>query len=111
MATKKKTTKELYDEVIEKATSKTVTLASPELTTDDQIDALEEERTAIEQEYNKKLRAIDKKIKELKDKLAMEESAKALKNMRDAFIAGGMSEAAAEEMVMATFKKQVISRI
>ena len=74
---------------------------SIEPSVDDQIDMLEHER----RQYEKKIEALDKKIRKLKNKKLYAEAAEEIKEWRDAALASGMSEAAVDDMIKDIFKK------
>lgn len=66
---------------------------------EDQIEMLEDERASIEREYKKKLRDVDKKIKNLKSQQTAEEAAQELEVLRNTFLASGMSEGSVDGML------------
>lgn len=68
---------------------------------EDQIDMLEYER----RQYEKKIEALDKKIRKLKSKKVYAEAAEEIKEWRDAALASGMSEAVVDDVIKDVFKK------
>jgi hypothetical protein len=105
MATKKKTPNDIYEEVKAMAVSKTTTFEEeiPEPSVDDQIDMLKHEKES----YQKKIDAVDKKLKKLEQQKVYEEAAEALRSIRDTCLAGGMSEQATDEVLKSTFMKSI----
>ena len=105
MATKKKTPNDIYEEVKAMAVSKTTTFedAIPDPSVEDQIDMLKHEKES----YQKKIDAVDKKIKKLEQQKVYNEAAEAMRNIRETCLAGGMSEEAADEVLKDVFRKSI----
>ena len=105
MATKKKTPTVTAETDFGKVENPQLTedIAFPEPSIEDQIDMLEHER----RQYEKKIEALDKKIRKLKNKKLYAEAAEEIKEWRDAALGSGMSETAVDDMIKDIFKKTV----